>query len=137
VSALNLKACNHFHMYNGKNAEDVLKPLVAAFKGGDVFKESDLLRHNLVVFRGGENAMQVLPPLVEVFPEAKLNLVIYYLKNDEVVDAYNLVKDLEPNVPREYILKGVACAMYGQQVDSKDHLKTAQQLFQLVGASAT
>jgi intraflagellar transport protein 56 len=34
----------------------------------------------LVVFRSGENAMQTLPPLIDVFPEAKLNLVIYHLK---------------------------------------------------------
>jgi len=27
--------------------------------------------------------------------------------------------------------------MYGQKKDSRDHLKTSQQLFQLVGASAT
>jgi len=27
--------------------------------------------------------------------------------------------------------------MYGQKKDSKEHVKTAQQLFQLVGASAT
>jgi intraflagellar transport protein 56 len=40
----------------------------------------DLIRHNLVVFRGGEGALQVLPPLVDVIPEARLNLVIYYLK---------------------------------------------------------
>ena len=46
-------------------------------------QDQDLLRHNLVVFRGGENAMQALPPLVDVMPEARLNLVIYYLKNDQ------------------------------------------------------
>jgi hypothetical protein len=40
----------------------------------------DLIRHNLVVFRGGEGALQVLPPLVDVIPEARLNLVIYYLR---------------------------------------------------------
>lgn len=33
-----------------------------------------------VVFRGGEGALQVLPPLVDVIPEARLNLVIYYLQ---------------------------------------------------------
>jgi hypothetical protein len=33
-----------------------------------------------VVFRGGEGALQVLPPLVDVIPEARLNLVIYYLR---------------------------------------------------------
>ena len=33
-----------------------------------------------VVFRGGKGALQVLPPLVDVIPEARLNLVIYHLK---------------------------------------------------------
>lgn len=32
------------------------------------------------VFRSGEGALQVLPPLIDVLPEARLNLVIYYLK---------------------------------------------------------
>ena len=36
---------------------------------------NDLIKHNLVVFRGGEGALQVLPPLVDVIPEARLNLV--------------------------------------------------------------
>ena len=33
-----------------------------------------------VVFRSGEGALQVLPPLIDVIPEARLNLVIYYLR---------------------------------------------------------
>lgn len=33
-----------------------------------------------VVFRGGEGALQCLPPLIDALPEARLNLVIYYLK---------------------------------------------------------
>lgn len=33
-----------------------------------------------VVFRGGEGSLQCLPPLIDVIPEARLNLVIYYLK---------------------------------------------------------
>ena len=49
--------------------------------------------------------VQVLPPLVDVIPEARLNLVIYYLKQDDVSEAYMLIKDLEPTVPQEYILK--------------------------------
>ena len=61
---------------------------------------ADLLRDNLVVFRNGENAMQFLPPLLELFPETRLNMVIYNLKNDSIDDAFNLVKDLEPTNPR-------------------------------------
>lgn len=64
-------------------------------------------------------------------------MVISCLKNDEVEEAFKLVKDLDPTNPREYIIKAVAYLMYGQKKDSRDHLKTAQQLFQLVGASAT
>merc|ERR1711988_1744430 len=114
-----------------------LKPLQQASSSGHLFQEHDLLRHNLVVFRNGENALQVLPPLLEIIPEARMNMVIYYLRTDEVVEAYNLMKDLEPSVPREYVLKGVVFAALGQKTGSREHLKLAQQLFQLVGASAS
>ena len=66
-----------------------------------------------MVFREGENALQVLPPLIDVFPEARLNLVIYYLKNEEYQEAFKYIKDLEPNASREYILKGVVYAVLG------------------------
>jgi len=71
-----------------------------------------------VVFRGGEGALQVLPPLVDVIPEARLNLVIFYLKQDDIREAYNLIKDLEPSVPSEYNLKGVVNAAMGQETGS-------------------
>ena len=68
IFAANLKACNHYQLYNGKNAEENLKNVRQKFKGGDLIKESDLLRHNVVVFRNGQNAMQTLPPLLDLFP---------------------------------------------------------------------
>uniref|UniRef100_A0A7S0WYC0 Intraflagellar transport protein 56 n=1 Tax=Chlamydomonas leiostraca TaxID=1034604 RepID=A0A7S0WYC0_9CHLO len=131
--AVNLKACNTFRMYNGKAAEAEIKTLAEASGGSHL--ENDLIRHNLVVFRGGENALQYLPPLGDVPPEARLNLVIHHLRHNEVGEAFNLVKDLEPTTPQEYILKGVVHACIGQSKGSTDHLKTAQQYFQLVGAS--
>lgn len=137
ITAVNLKACSHYQLYNGKAAEAELKVLQQASNSGNIFQEHDLLQHNLVVFRNGENAIQVLPPLLDIIPEARLNLVIYHLRTDEAVEAYNLIKDLEPAVPREYILKGVVFAALGQRTGSREHLKLAQQLFQLVGASAS
>ena len=65
------------------------------------------------MFRSGENALQVLPPLIDVIPEARLNLVIYYLKNDDVNEAYDLIKEMECVVPKEYILKAVVHAVIG------------------------
>jgi intraflagellar transport protein 56 len=115
VVGVNLRACNHFQLYNGKAAEAELKSLQNICKQGDVLQDNDLLRHNLVVFRGGENAMQVLPPIVDVIPEAKLNLVIHHLKNEEVDEAYKLIKDMDCVVPKEYILKATVHCLLGQK----------------------
>ena len=65
------------------------------------------------MFRGGENALQTLPPLIDVIPEARLNLVIYYLKNDDVQEAFKLIKDMECVVPKEYILKAIVHLVIG------------------------
>lgn len=116
-------------MYNGKVAEQEIRVLQQAYEGGNLFNDFDLLRHNLVVFRDGENALQVLPPLIDVFPEARLNLVIYYLKNEEYQEAFRYIKDLEPTASREYILKGVVYAVLGQMTNSPEYLKTAQNYF--------
>jgi|TARA_B110001450_G_scaffold234663_1_gene238783 intraflagellar transport protein 56 len=70
-----------------------------------------------------------------VIPEARLNLVIYYLKNDQTTEAYNLIKDMECVVPKEYILKAVVHAVIGQNNEQKEHLRIAQNFFQMVGAS--
>lgn len=88
----------------------------------------------MVVFRNGERAMQVLPALIDVIAEARLNLVIYHMHHGEVEEGYNLMKDLEPTSPQEYILKGVVNLAMGQALDSREHLKVAQQYFQLVRA---
>jgi intraflagellar transport protein 56 len=135
--AINLKACNHYKLYDGKAAEAELKGMLESLHAQSHNFDNDLVRHNLVVFRGGANALQVLPPLVGVVPEARLNFVIYHLRHHEIMEAYELIKDLEPTTPQEYILKGVVNASVGQLNDSREHLKLAQQFFQLVGASAS
>uniref|UniRef100_A0A5F5PVY1 Intraflagellar transport protein 56 n=1 Tax=Equus caballus TaxID=9796 RepID=A0A5F5PVY1_HORSE len=126
-------ACTYFFLGMYKQAE------AAGFKAPKSRLQNRLLFHlaHKVVFRGGEGALQVLPPLVDVIPEARLNLVIYYLRQDDVQEAYNLIKDLEPTTPQEYILKGVVNAALGQEMGSRDHVKIAQQFFQLVGGSAS
>ena len=70
-----------------------------------------------------------------MIPEARLNLVIYYLKTDEVNEAYQLIKDMDCVLPKEYILKAVVHAVIGQNTESKEHMRIAQNYFQMVGAS--
>lgn len=79
----------------------------------------------------------MFPSLVDVVPEARLNLVIYHLKQDDTKEAYDLLKDLQPAVPQEYILKGVVNAALGQELNSVEHVKTAEECFNLVGSSAS
>ncbi|KAJ8897265.1 hypothetical protein PR048_002611 [Dryococelus australis] len=134
--AINLKACNHFRLYNGKAAENELRALLDQSSSSFSFGH-DLIRHNQVVFRGGEGALQVLPSLVDVIPEARLNLVIYYLRQDDIREAHELIKDLQPEVTQEYIVKGVVNAALGQEIGSREHVKIAQQYFRLVGSSSS
>ena len=49
-----------------------------------------------------------------------------------------LMKEVAPTSSQEYILQSVTNLAIGRQVDSRDHLKVAQQYFQLLlGASAS
>ena len=136
VVAINLKACNNFRLYNGKTAETELKQLTEKIQTHFKFAE-DLIHHNIVVFRGGEGSLSILPKLVDAIPEARLNLVIYHLRHDEAQTAFDLLKDIEPSSPQEYILKGIVNAVLGQQQENRDLIKIAQQYFQLVGGSAS
>lgn len=120
--AVNLKACNHYKLYNGKAAEAELKHLRDVSTSGSTSFGSELIKHNLVVFRGGEGALQALPPLIDVIPEARLNLVIYYLRQDDLQEAYSLIKDHEPTGPSEYVIKAVVNAALGQNEGSREHL---------------
>ena len=50
--------------------------------------------------------MQVLPHLLDVCPEARLNLAVHYLRQGQLQEAFKLVRDLQPATPQEYTLKG-------------------------------
>jgi intraflagellar transport protein 56 len=134
--AINLKACNYYRLFNGKAAEAELKGLQETISSSFQFAK-DLIRHNLVIFRDGEGALQVFPSLVGVIPEARLNLVIYHLRQDDIKSAYKLIKDVEPSSPQEYILKAVCNAAIGQETNSRELLKLAQNYYQLVGSAAS
>lgn len=134
VIAINLKACNYYKLYNGKAAEAELKVLQDTSSSSFHFAY-DLLQHNKVIFSNGEGALQVLPRLLDIIPEARLNLVIYYLRQGDHEVAYELIKDTEPTTAQEYILKAIANAVIGQERNSRENLKLAQQYYQLVGSS--
>lgn len=131
--AINLRACINFKLYNGKAAEGELKSLND--RGVNV-QANDVLRHNLVVFSSGERALQVFPSLIDSIPEARLNLVVFYLRHGKDSDALELIRELDPSTPVEHILKGIVHANICQETGNRDSLKIAQQCFHLVGTSS-
>jgi intraflagellar transport protein 56 len=56
---------------------------------------------------------------------------------DDIKSAYKLIKDVEPSSPQEYILKAVCNAAIGQETNSRELLKLAQNYYQLVGSAAS
>eukprot|EP00761_Pharyngomonas_kirbyi_P001437 gb/GECH01001441.1/.p1 GENE.gb/GECH01001441.1/~~gb/GECH01001441.1/.p1 ORF type:complete len:560 (+),score=107.94 gb/GECH01001441.1/:1-1680(+) len=134
ASAVNLRACSSFQLYNGKVAESELRTLIDT-QMSSYGEMSDIVRHNLMVFRNGENAKQILHPLVGSIHEARLNLVIYYLRENDVNGAFQLIKELEPSAPQEYILAAIVHALIGQMTDSREHLIRSHGYFQIIGSS--
>ncbi|XP_076866288.1 intraflagellar transport protein 56-like isoform X7 [Brachyhypopomus gauderio] len=99
ISALNLKACISFSLGLGGTAEVELKHLMDVCSSSTMFAR-ELIKHNLVVFQDCRGAVQELTPLLHVIPEARLNLVIFYLRHGELQEAFNLLRDLEAIPPQ-------------------------------------
>ena len=69
--------------------------------------------------------MKIIILLVTQWPEvlaislwALIKSLFICFVSDDVSEAYNLIKDLEPTTPQEYILKGVVNASIGQEQGS-------------------
>lgn len=135
IFANNLSACVVFHLRSGRDAEEELRRLEKRYEGGTLWEDQDLLRHNLAVFRRGENALKVFPPLMDEFPEARLNLVVHHLRSGEAEQAFRMLADFEPATARESVLKAVALAAYAEKKSLGDIQARAQKLFQSVGTS--
>ncbi len=97
-----------------------------------------LIEHNVEVFDEscGVRLKNILP-LVDFVPEAQFNAAVYYIKNGAIQEAYRLIEKLKPQATHEYVLNAVASAYLGQKTGDLELLRTAQQHFQLVGASSS
>ncbi|KAI6197269.1 Tetratricopeptide repeat protein 26 [Aphelenchoides besseyi] len=132
--AVNLKACNHYRLYNSKAAENELKSLRHLATSEANFGK-DIVLHNTVVFRNGDAALQVLPALVDVIPEARMNLCIYHLKKNDVDSAYELMKNQEGGGAQYSLLKAITFSIKGYDEQSQELLETAANFFKTFGES--
>ena len=147
VIAVNLKACIEYSSNgNDKEAKKILFDLQEKTKKSDLIEDNDILRHNLAVFDTSDstsNKLKTFSNLLDIIPEARQNLIIYYLRNDQITQAYNLIKDMQPITTKDYILKAIVHCVMGYQQQSEnpielnDNLRKAQTFFQSIGASTS
>ncbi len=50
---------------------------------------------------------------MDLYPEAKLNLIIFYLRENKIENAYQLVQTIEPVSTKDYIVKAVVYTLFG------------------------
>ncbi|KAK2949550.1 putative Intraflagellar transport protein 56 [Blattamonas nauphoetae] len=139
-TGLNLLACLNHKLY-GERSNSV--EIVRSIEESSYLPPSTemILKHNKVVFKNGEDSLQVLPPLTEEFGEAKQNLTIFYLKNDLIQDAYANMRDHQPTCNFEYTLKGIVLTLIAQsqgamgETVSDENLRAAQEMFEVMGSS--
>jgi intraflagellar transport protein 56 len=147
VIAVNLKACIEYSSNgNDKEAKKILFDLQEKTKKPDLIEDNDILRHNLSVFDTSDstsNKLKTFSNLLDIIPEARQNLIIYYLRNDQITQAYNLIKDMQPITTKDYILKAIVHCVMGYQQQSEnpielnENLRKAQTFFQSIGASTS
>ena len=90
--ALNLKACIMARMLGREMAEAQL--LQIRKFGSEVYQFMDaMLQNNMVVFSDGENGFDVLPKLMSVLPEARINLQILYARKGMFKEAKTIMDD--------------------------------------------
>ena len=143
IVANNLKAAIEYSSTgNDKAAKDIILNLQNLSKSSDIIEDNDLLKHNLAVFDNDPdskyNKLKIFSNLLDIIPEARQNLIIYYLRNGLVNPAFNLIKDMQPLTTKDYILKAVVHCFLGQNGEpGNENLKKAQTFFQSIGASTT
>eukprot|EP00696_Hemimastix_kukwesjijk_P008983 gnl/Hemi2/21347_TR7100_c0_g1_i1.p1 gnl/Hemi2/21347_TR7100_c0_g1~~gnl/Hemi2/21347_TR7100_c0_g1_i1.p1 ORF type:complete len:557 (-),score=194.83 gnl/Hemi2/21347_TR7100_c0_g1_i1:316-1986(-) len=130
ITAQSIKAAIQHRLVDGAAAEAEIKGLLES----PFATESDVVQHNLVVYRNGQNAIPVLGPLVELIPEARINLANFHLHNQDFQQAYALIKDLKPVDIQERLTVACVLASYGQQVRNADMLHKAEEQFCIVGS---
>ena len=120
IIANNLKAAIEYSSTgNDKLAKEIILNLQNFSKSSNIIDDNDLLQHNLAVFDNEPdskyNKLKIFSNLLDIIPEARQNLIIYYLRNGLVTQAHSLIKDMQPLTTKDYILKAVVHCTLGQQ----------------------
>uniref|UniRef100_A0A7E4V0V4 Intraflagellar transport protein 56 n=1 Tax=Panagrellus redivivus TaxID=6233 RepID=A0A7E4V0V4_PANRE len=133
-TAINLEASCVYRTDSPKTAQMVLRKAKHIAESELNFAK-ELILHNTVVFSGGDAALQTLPSLVSVIPEATRNLVIYYLKRGDGDSAFEAANGMEVKNSTDNLLKALVFVLLGYERKQPANIDHAAQYFKLVAES--
>ncbi|OHS98347.1 hypothetical protein TRFO_08933 [Tritrichomonas foetus] len=131
--ALNLKSCDYLRLFDPEVAESQLLQIRKFSSASYEFIEA-LIKHNICVFHDGTDGFTILTPLVSALHEARYNLCILYMRENNPTEAFNLLTDqfqtLELN---EQLLKATIYLAIGQLTADTGPIEEANQIFKEIG----
>ena len=129
---LNVKACAYLRLFDPEIAESQLLQIRKFSSASYTFIDS-LIKHNIVVFHNGEDGFTVLPQLVNSLPEARFNLAVLYMRENNAMEAFNLLQSFQPIDINESILKATVLLAYGQLNADAAMIEEANSIFADIG----
>lgn len=130
--ALNLKACDYLRLFDAEIAESQLLQIRKFSSSSYEFVDS-LIKHNVCIFHDGDDGFTILPKLVTSLPEARFNLAILYMRENNPTEAYALLEAFNPIDVNELILKATVLIAVGQLTTESAPIEEANGIFQEIG----
>lgn len=131
--ALNLKACDYLRLFDAEIAESQLLQ-IRKFSSASYDFIDALIQHNICIFHDGDDGFTILPKLVQSLPEAKFNLSVLYMRENNPTEAFALLGDFQPVDVNESILKATVCLAVGQLTTDAAPIEEANAIFQEIGS---
>ncbi|XP_065561026.1 intraflagellar transport protein 56-like isoform X2 [Artemia franciscana] len=134
ILASNLKACCHYRLGNIKGAVDAISKVKDfEYQLPEAFR--DIINHNVAVLRDGDGALQVWPQCKNNVPEARFNLTIYFLRNNNIRSSLELLKEIEPRTSQEIFIKANTYCAIGQEDNDDEAIEIAESLYYSIGSN--
>lgn len=131
--ALNLKSCGYFRLFDAEIAESQLLQIKKFSTAAYDFIDA-LITHNLCIFHDGADGFTVLPKLANALSEAKYNLAVLYMRENNPKEANEILEDFQPIELNESILKGTVLLAMGQLNSEAGPIEEANAIFAEIGS---
>jgi intraflagellar transport protein 56 len=132
--ALNLKSCDYLRLFDATIAESQLLQIRKFSSAAYDFVES-LITHNLCIFHEGAEGFTILPKLVHSLAEARHNLAVLYMRNNNPTEANEVLQDYQPIELHEQILRATVLLALGQLSSEASQIEEANTIFNDIGTA--